>query len=132
MARIKKLDTETDAGFDPRLSDEIRRFILYADDLIKEQRSVKCELGVAQEALLGVSKAYERTYRAIAKRETEGITVHLSPDIENARRQLVRTLAEPLARAEGIARETRFAAFFSGMSGAVIGSVATTLILIWF
>ena len=112
MARIKKLDTEIYAESDPRLCGNIHRFIIYADDLIKEQRSVKHELIAVLEPLSSISKTYERTHHAIAKRESEGTTVHIGTDIENARKRTPRTLEEPLAKAKATARENRFIALF--------------------
>lgn len=129
MARIKKTDTsENDADLPP--SDDIRRFIVYAGDLIEEQRRVRDELTAAREAITEVSNGYQRTSRALARREAEGVTVHIGSDINKARQHIAQALSEPLARAEAIARETRITAFLSGLTGAAIGAGGVTILLI--
>lgn len=129
MARIKKPDApENETDLPP--SDDIRRFIVYAGDLIEAQREVRDELTAAREALTEVSSGYQRTTRAIATREAEGVTVHIGSDIDKARKSIAQALSEPLTRAEIIARETRFTAFLSGLSGAVIGAGGVAVLLI--
>lgn len=129
MARIKKADAaENDADLPP--ADDIRRFIVYAGDLIEAQQRVTDELTAAREALTDVSTGYNRTSRALAKREAEGVTVHIGSDIDKARQSIALALTEPLARAEAIARETRITAFLSGLTGAAIGAGGVTVLLI--
>ncbi|MDV4145837.1 hypothetical protein [Shimia sp. FJ5] len=129
MARIKKPALhENETDLPP--SDDIRRFIVYAGDLIEAQQRVTDELTAAREALIEVSKGYQRTSRAIATRETEGVTVRIGSDIDKARQHIAQALTEPLARAEAIARETRITAFLSGLTGAAIGAGGISVLLI--
>ncbi|WP_288960768.1 hypothetical protein [uncultured Sulfitobacter sp.] len=129
MARIRKTDApENETDLPP--SDDIRRFIVYAGDLIEEQRSVRDELTAARTALTEASNGYQRTSRALAKREAEGVTVHIGSDVDKARQSIALALTEPLARAEAIARETRITAFLSGLTGAAIGAGGVTVLLI--
>lgn len=131
MARIKKPEPTEDTGTDLPHSDDIRRFIVHARDLIDEQRAVKDDLIAAREALASVSTGYERTSRALTKRAAEGVTVHIGEDVEKARARIAQALTEPLARAEGIARENRLVAFLSGFTGAIIGAGGVMIILIF-
>lgn len=133
MARIKNESKVPDstADNDPRLSDDIRKFIIYAGDLIQEQRSVRQGLDETREALSSISTAYGKTSRDIARRESEAVTVHLGTDILLARKQIAHALTEPLARAEAIARETRLTALLSGLSGGFIGAAMVSVLLIF-
>jgi|GEM_PF-2489639 hypothetical protein len=129
MARIKRPDApENETDLPP--ADDIRRFIIYAGDLIEAQQRVTEELTAAREALTEVSTGYQRTSRALAKRESEGVTVHIGSDIDKARQSIALALTEPLARAEAIARETRITAFLSGLTGAAIGAGGVAVLLI--
>lgn len=129
MARIKKAGApENETDMPP--SDDIRRFIVYAGDLIEEQRRVTDELAAAREALTEVSNGYQRTSRAIATREAEGITVRIGGEIDKARQSIAQALSEPLARAEAIARETRITAFLFGLTGGVIGAGGVAVLLL--
>ena len=131
MARIKKPGATEDPDPDLPHSDDIRRFIAHARDLIDEQQAVKDELKAARDALVAVSTGYERTSRALTKRAADGVTVRIGDDVEAARKRIAQTLTEPLERAEGIARETRFVAFLSGFTGAIIGAGGVMIILIF-
>lgn len=133
MARIKKPDAAHigDTEADLPHTDDIRRFIVHARDLIEEQQAVKDELNAARSALSNVSTGYQRTAHALEKRAAEGVTVHIGADVEKARARIAQALTEPLARAEDIAGETRLVAFLSGFTGAIIGAGGVMLILIF-
>ncbi|MFG6575956.1 hypothetical protein ACGYK6_08675 [Sulfitobacter sp. 1A15333] len=129
MARIKSRNTEPDDKAEPRLADELRRFTLYAADLVENQRRIVHELEAAGQALASSSKSYEKTSRAIARREAEGITIHLSADIEKARKDIALALTEPLARAEALVRETRLRVVLNGFAGGAVGAIAVASLL---
>ncbi|MGK8233928.1 hypothetical protein ACLGGT_07070 [Roseovarius sp. MS2] len=131
MARIKKPEPTEDTGTDLPHSDDIRRFIVHARDLIDEQRAVKDDLTAAREALASVSTAYQRTTRALEKRAADGVTVHIGADVETARKRIAHALTEPLSRAENVARETRLVGFLSGLTGAIIGAGGVMIVLIF-
>ena len=133
MARIKKPDAAHagDTEADLPHTDDIRRFIVHARDLIDDQQAVRGELTAAREALTSVSTAYQRTARALEKRAADGVTVHNGADVETARKRIAHALTEPLARAESVARETRIVAFLSGFTGAIIGAGGVMIVLIF-
>jgi hypothetical protein len=134
MARARKKDeseAEKAENADPRLGDDIRRFVSYAADLIDSQEKAATELAAAREALERTSQTHERVSKAVAIRERDGITVRLEGDIDDARRRIRAAIAEPVERAERIAREARMTAALSGLAGGIIGGTLIALLLIF-
>jgi hypothetical protein len=130
MARITKASGDGDAGNAPGLADDVRKFIIYAGDLISEQQNMRQELMAARSDMAAVAKAYERTHRVIAKRETDGVAVHIGSCIDDACLKIEHALSEPIGNAEQIARELRLTAFLSGLLGALVGGSAAALMMI--
>lgn len=134
MARARRKDeaeTEKAEAGDPRLGDDIRRFTAHAADLIDGQEKAAAELAAICEALEKTSQTHERVSRAIAVRERDGIKVQLETDIDDARRRIRAAIAEPVERAERIAREARLTAALSGLAGGVIGGALIALLFIF-
>lgn len=134
MARARKKDedeAEKAENADPRLGDDIRRFTSHAADLIDGQERAAAELAAARDALERTSQTHERVSKAVAIRERDGIKVQLETDIDDARRRIRAALADPVERAERIAREARMTAALSGLAGGVIGGTLVALLLIF-
>lgn len=134
MARIRKTPTTSDeagADQDPQTLDDIRRFVDHAADLIAAQDAVRVALEGAQASLAKAALSYDRTVLALARREREGITVHLDTNIEVAVRRIQTALTGPVARAEAFAREARLVAALSGLAGGIIGAASIILLIIF-
>lgn len=134
MARIRKspmTGDEVRADQDPQTLDDIRRFVDHAADLIAAQDAVRVALEGVQVSLEKAAVSYDRTALALARREREGITVHLDATIDVALRRIQTALAAPVARAEAFARETRLAAALAGLAGGIIGAASIILLIIF-
>lgn len=127
MARITKPNGNNETGSAAGLSDDVRKFIIYAGDLISEQQNMRLELIAARSDMAAVAKAYERTHRIVAKRETEGVTVRIGSCIDDACLKIEQALLAPIGKAEQIAQELRVVAFLSGLLGALVGGGTTAL-----
>lgn len=130
MARISKGNSDGDRGNSPGVADDIRKFIIYAGDLIAEQQNMREEIKVTRSDMAAVAKAYERTHRVISKRETEGVAIHIGSCIEDACQKIEQTLLKPIARAERISKEFRLLAFLCGLIGALVGGGSVALIML--
>jgi len=134
MARIRKAPTTSDEAHtdqDPQTIDDIRRFVDHAADLIAAQDAVRAALEGAQMSLEKAALSYDRTALALARRERDGITVHLDTNIEVALRRIQTALTGPIARAESFAREAWLAAAFAGLAGGIIGAASVILLIIF-
>lgn len=134
MARIRKTPTNSDedrADQDPQTLDDIRRFVDHAADLIAAQDAVRLALDGAKASLEKAALSYDRTVLALARREREGITVHLDTNIELALRRIQTALTGPFARAEAFAREARLVAALSGLAGGIIGAASVIFLIVF-
>ncbi|MGB0660218.1 MAG: hypothetical protein ACPGNV_08545 [Mangrovicoccus sp.] len=127
MTRIKKVSTNTENNDDPQLADELRRFIAHASDMIEEQRAVRLEIQEARNALEHTRTACEKSSRAIVRRQSEAVSVDIRSDIAEAHGDLVRSLTAPLIQAQEAAHQLRGLAFWSGLSGGVLGGATVIL-----
>ena len=127
MARQRKsADAESlDASADqPVLSDDLRRFITHAADLIDSFQRLEKRLGDLDarllESLVRVSGMVEKT-RSLAK---TGITVTPDMDIDDLQKRLIDGLAQQIDRVETLRVQFLMAicgiAFAGGVGGAVI------------
>lgn len=130
MARLKKVPQSDEHSEAPQLEDELRRFIAYASDMIEEQRSVRLEIQKARHALERVKTEYEKSSKAIIRRQSEAVKVDIRSNIEEAHTSLVESLTAPLIQVESTARELRGLAFWAGLSGGVLGSSMVILVQI--
>lgn len=136
MARIRKpLSSETDTAAasdrSPQDGDDLRRFIEHASDMIAAQEAIRTDLVGAREALEKAVIAYDRTALAIARRERDGVAVRLETDIDAALRRVRTALAEPVLRAETIARQVRVTAALAGIAGGVMGAGGMIALIIF-
>ena len=134
MARIRKTPTTSDEAHtdhDPQTLDDIRRFVDHAADLIAAQDAVRAALEGAQVSLEKAALSYDRTALALARRERDGITVHLDTSIEVALRRIQTALTGPFARAEAFAREARLVAALSGLAGGILGAASVIFLIIF-
>ncbi|ATX65224.1 hypothetical protein [Roseinatronobacter bogoriensis] len=125
MARIRKPnanDTNAGSDIDNGTSDDLRRFIDHAADMIAALEAIQMRLADATAALEKAAVGYNRTAHGIEKREREGITVKLESEIGVALRKVKAALADPIFRAESIARRLHYTVAFAGVAGSIIGA----------
>ena len=67
MTRIKKVSPNTEKNDDPQLTDELRRFIAHASDMIEAQHSVCIELEQARHAIDSAKTVYEKSAKSAAR-----------------------------------------------------------------
>lgn len=127
MTRIKKVSPSAEKNDDPQLADELRRFIAHASDMIEEQRAVRLEMQEARNALEQTRTACEKSSRAIARRQSEAVSVDIRSNIAEAHDELVRSLTAPLIQAQEAAHQLRGLSFWSGLSGGVLGGAMVIL-----
>ncbi len=127
MTRIKKVSPNTEKNDDPQLADELRRFIAHASDMIEEQRAVRLEMQEARNALEQAKTACEKSSRAIVRRQSEAVSVDIRSNIAEAHGDLVRSLTAPLIQTQEAAHQLRGLAFWSGLSGGVLGGATVIL-----
>jgi len=103
MARITKASGDGDTGSAPGFADDVRKFVIYAGDLISEQQNMRQELMSTRSDMAAVAKAYERTHRVIAKRETDGVAVRIGSCVDDACLKIEQSLLKPSASRESSA-----------------------------
>lgn len=127
MTRIKKVTPSIEQNGDPQLADELRRFVAHASDMIEEQRAVRIAMQEAQQALEQAKTTCEKSSRAIIRRQSEAVSVDIRSNIAEAHDDLVRSLTAPLIQAQEAAHQLRGLAFWSGLSGGVLGGAMIIL-----